>query len=119
MAPYTEITDEPPFTHGGIPSMPGRVICDESSEFVTKPRGFVSTDMVRHPPHYTSHPSGVECIQITRHMNFCCGNVIKYLWRLGLKDAAIEGKTLQDLEKARQYLDFEIERVKEAMNADT
>src|SRR5581483_2936486 len=40
-----------------------------------------SPDMVNHPPHYTSHPSGVECIQVTEHMNFCLGNAIKYLWR--------------------------------------
>ena len=39
------------------------------------------TDMVNHPPHYTNHPSGVECIQITEHMNFCLGNALKYIWR--------------------------------------
>ena len=42
-------------------------------------------DMVNHPPHYTSDPSGVECIEITRHRNFNIGNAIKYLWRAGLK----------------------------------
>ena len=31
-------------------------------------------DSVNHPGHYTSHPSGVECIQVTEHMNFCIGN---------------------------------------------
>lgn len=74
-------------------------------------------DPVKHPEHYTSHPSGVECIQITRHMNFCCGNVVKYLWRHGLKDAHITGKMLEDLQKARQYLDFEIERIKELQSS--
>jgi hypothetical protein len=68
-------------------------------------------DPVKNPNHYTSHPSGVECIDITKHMNFCCGNVVKYIWRHGLKDAEISGKALEDLKKARQYLDFEIERV--------
>ena len=37
--------------------------------------------MVNHPVHYTNHPSGVEVIQITEHMNFCLGNAIKYLMR--------------------------------------
>lgn len=64
----------------------------------------VMTDMVNHPPHYTGHPSGVECIQITEHMGFCIGNAVKYLWRADLKGADIE-----DLQKARWYLDREIE----------
>lgn len=62
-------------------------------------------DTVNHPPHYTAHPSGVECIQITEHMNFCLGNAIKYLWRADLKDDAIE-----DLKKAVWYVKREIER---------
>lgn len=64
-----------------------------------------NTDLVNHPPHYTSHPSGIECIQITEHMSFCVGNAIKYLWRADEKGAAI-----QDLEKARWYIDREIKR---------
>ena len=35
-------------------------------------------DNVNHPKHYTSHASGVECIEITEHYNFCVGNAIKY-----------------------------------------
>lgn len=42
-------------------------------------------DPVNHPQHYTSHPSGVECITIARHYCFTIGNAIKYLWRAGLK----------------------------------
>lgn len=67
-------------------------------------------DPVNHPKHYTSHPSGVECITITRHMNFNCGNVVKYLWRCGLKDSA---PSLQELQKAAWYLNDEITRIKE------
>lgn len=63
--------------------------------------------MVNHPPHYTAHPSGVECIQITRHMNFNLGNATKYIWRAGLKGEAIE-----DLEKAQFYIADEIARLK-------
>ena len=58
------------------------------------------------PPHYQAHPSGIQCIQITEHMNFCLGNAIKYIWRAGLKNNAIE-----DLEKARWYIDREIARI--------
>ena len=57
---------------------------------------------VTHPVHYTSHPSGVECLQITEHMNFCLGNVMKYVWRADLKGE------VEDLKKARFYLDREI-----------
>jgi hypothetical protein len=64
-------------------------------------------DPVKHPSHYTSHPSHVECIEITRHMNFNLGNVIKYIWRAGLKDETV---TIQDLEKAHWYLSDEINR---------
>jgi hypothetical protein len=62
-------------------------------------------DDVNHPPHYTKHPSGIECIQVVEWMNFCLGNVIKYVWRADLK-----GTGIPDLEKARWYLDREIER---------
>ncbi len=67
--------------------------------------GRVTTE-VNHPIHYTSHPSGVECIQITEHMNFNLGNAVKYIWR-----AALKGKSRQDLEKAVWYLQREIARV--------
>jgi hypothetical protein len=60
-------------------------------------------DMVNHPPHYKAHPSGVECIQIVEHMGFCLGNAVKYIWRADLKGNAVE-----DLKKARFYLDREI-----------
>ena len=60
---------------------------------------------VDHPPHYTNHPSGVECIQITEHMNFCLGNAVKYIWRADLKDNDIE-----DLYKAKWYIEREIQR---------
>lgn len=58
------------------------------------------------PNHYRSHPSGVECIQVTEHMNFCIGNAIKYLWRAGQKGDAVE-----DLKKAEWYIRREIERL--------
>jgi len=66
------------------------------------------SDPVNHPQHYTSHPSGVECIQITQHLNFCIGNAVKYLWRAGLKGEAVE-----DLKKAAWYINCEINRLQQ------
>lgn len=60
-------------------------------------------DLINHPPHYTSHPSGVECITVVEHYGFCLGNAIKYIWRAGLK-----GGALDDLKKAQWYLNREI-----------
>ena len=65
-------------------------------------------DPVERPAHYTSHQSGIECIQITEHMNFCIGNAIKYLFRAGKKDG--HEKYIQDLRKAVWYINREIER---------
>lgn len=65
-----------------------------------------TSDMVNSPKHYNSHPSGVECISVTKHMNFCLGNAFKYIWRAGLKNDKIE-----DLKKAIWYLQTEIERL--------
>lgn len=70
-------------------------------------------DMVNHPPHYTSsdakcskckHP--IECIDVTRTMEFVQGNAIKYLWRYKDKNG------LQDLLKAQWYLNDLIEQMK-------
>lgn len=67
-------------------------------------------DNIHHPKHYTSHPSGIECIDITQHHNFCIGNVIKYLWRAGLKG---QDTHIEDLRKAMWYLDREIQRLEQ------
>lgn len=69
-------------------------------------RGNVTVeDKVNHPNHYNSHPSGIECIQVTEHLNFCLGNAIKYIWRADDKENDIE-----DLRKAVWYVNREIER---------
>jgi hypothetical protein len=73
-------------------------------------------DPVNHPPHYTSSPARcecgrqIECIDVTRHLNFNRGNVIKYVWRAGSK-----GSEVEDLEKALWYLKDELERVRGAV----
>ena len=66
------------------------------------------SEAVNHPKHYTSHPSGIEAIEVTRHMNFNTGNAIKYLWRAGIKN---EDAHIQDLEKALFYVKDEIRRL--------
>lgn len=65
----------------------------------------IEHDPVAHPKHYTQHPSGIECIQITEHMGFCLGNAVKYIWRADLK-----GNSIEDLKKAVWYIEREIER---------
>ena len=72
-------------------------------------------DPINHPEHYTSHPSGIECIEVTRHMGFAAGNVIKYLWRNGLKDGE---PSLKDLKKAAWYLNDMIDQLEKLPNAD-
>lgn len=78
-------------------------------------------DPVNHPLHYTSHPSGVECIEITEHMGFNLGNAIKYLWRHGFKPEHFVDATakaaIQDLRKAIWCIDREIQRL-ERINED-
>lgn len=70
----------------------------------------LSSDNVSHPPHYANGWSnGAEVIDLTEHLSFCAGNVVKYVCRAGRKDP---GKHVEDLKKARWYIDREIERVK-------
>ena len=74
-----------------------------------------TNDMVNHPKHYTSHPSGIECIEITRYYCFAIGSAIKYLWRAGLKQEqgmADKEKEIQDLEKAIWYINDRIKQLK-------
>ena len=81
-------------------------------------------DNVDHPSHYTQHPSGIECIEITRHYCFSIGNAIKYLWRAGLKkDASMDDKMkeIEDLRKAIWYINdriHQLEGPKESNDTD-
>ena len=98
-----------------IPSMPGNVI--QRAEDLTRARAVqrdtvtldiddVPEDVVNHPKHYTSHPSGVECIQVTEHMGFNLGNALKYIWRADLK----HDNASEDLNKALWYIKRELEK---------
>ena len=61
---------------------------------------------VNHPPHYNQNPSGIECIDVIEHMPFNVGSAIKYLWRAGYKQDAVE-----DFQKAIWYIEREITRI--------
>lgn len=63
-------------------------------------------DEVNHPPHYTSHPSGVECIEIAERLGFNIGNAVKYIFRRDLKGAG----AVIDLRKAIWYITRELQR---------
>lgn len=65
----------------------------------------VNDESINHPKHYTSHPSGIEVIQITEHMNFCLGNAIKYILRHEHKGG------IEDLKKAIWYINREITKL--------
>lgn len=72
------------------------------------------TDNVNHPAYYTSHPSGIECIDVVRHYCFSIGNAIKYLWRAGLKkEQGIDeiDKEIEDLKKAIWYINDRIHQL--------
>ena len=80
-----------------------------------------NTDSVNHPSHYTwlKELCGIEVIDITRHMNFCCGCALKYILRAGhKKDARLTDteKRIEDLNKAIWYLKDEIKRITEFNN---
>lgn len=64
-------------------------------------------DAVSNPAHYTAF-KGFEVIQLTEVLNFCRGNAVKYIARAGLKSKDTE---LEDLRKARWYIDREIGRL--------
>jgi len=64
---------------------------------------------VNHPSHYADGWSnGAEVIDITENLNFNRGNAVKYIARAGRKDAM---KTVEDLKKARWYIDRELKRL--------
>jgi len=69
-----------------------------------------NVDMINSPPHYNQ--TGIECIHAISaatgdgFKHYLQGNIMKYLWRFDYKD-----KPIEDLEKAKWYLDKLIEEV--------
>ena len=100
-------------TYDGTQCIHGSLLTlEEDEEGETGECTGIALDIVSHPAHYTSLGvkckgcgHDIECIDVVEHMNFNLGNVVKYAWRVDDKDEPIE-----NLRKARQYLDFEIAR---------
>lgn len=69
------------------------------------------SEAVNHPSHYGGADNPYEAIKVIEawDLGFCLGNAVKYISRAGKKS---EETTIQDLEKARWYLDREISRRK-------
>lgn len=134
-------TKTPNFTVQSQDTMVANKVADAATQAVTEPRNldwkykdrlyppdapYLQKDLkemvektqelieVKHPKHYNSHPSGVECITIAQHHTFNTGNAIKYLWRAGLKVPVGKNETeaaIKDLQKAKEYIEFEIRRL--------
>lgn len=67
------------------------------------------SDNVNHPSHYNDGKIEVINYIEDKNLGFHLGNAVKYISRAGKKDPA---KHIEDLEKARWYLDREIQRLK-------
>ena len=65
-------------------------------------------DPVANPAHYTWFPADIEPIDLIEHLPYNRGAACKYLMRAGRKDTADE---IEDLKKARWYVDREIARL--------
>ena len=65
------------------------------------------SDQVNHPAHYGGADNPYEAIKVIEAwgLGFSLGNAVKYIARAGKKDSV-----LQDLKKARWYLDREISK---------
>ncbi|MFD7552995.1 DUF3310 domain-containing protein [Streptomyces sp. NPDC059835] len=83
-------------------------LAEDEIEALSAPVTDGGDSAVDHPSHYTWLPNGLEVIDLTENLNFSRGNAVKYLCRAGRKDAATE---LEDLKKARWYIDREIHRL--------
>ena len=119
MADYYRLMAEGATTYPCTEETKVSVDVAELAKIAAAAKNQAKDDPVDHPAHYTSHPSGVECIDIAKWYDFCVGNAIKYIWRAGLKHSAVlsdDEKQLEDLKKARWYLSKEIEELEAKLN---
>lgn len=68
-------------------------------------------EQVNNPAHYGGADNPYEAIKVIEAwgLGFSLGNTVKYISRAGKKDTA---KTVEDLEKAKWYLERAIEKLK-------
>lgn len=95
----------------------------DALEYFIRVDGAEKESRVNHPSHYTwlKDLCGIEVIDITRHMNFNLGNVIKYTLRAGHKSEeglSDKQKHIEDLKKALFYIKDEIKRLEEKEKKD-
>jgi len=97
--------------------------CPLTKELPMTPDEVTMPDKVNHPSHYTwlKDKCGIEVIDITRHLDFCTGNAVKYLLRAGHKEEAdmtsVE-KEIEDLKKAKWYIDDKINELMKENNLE-
>ncbi len=73
----------------------------------------INKEVVNHPSHYNKNKNNIEVIDIIEGQDwgegFNRGNCLKYILRAGIKNP---DKEIEDLEKARWYIDREIQRLR-------
>lgn len=71
----------------------------------------MSKEAVNHPQHYGVEDNLYEAIKVIEawKLDFCLGNTVKYISRAGKKDNIV-----QDLKKAKWYLERKINQLEEA-----
>lgn len=84
----------------------GHTIAFTSDELDPLPGDIPAGDPVNRPSHYTWLPGGIEVVDVAQNFNYNRGNILKYIMRAGRK-----GDEIEDLQKAAQYLEFEIKRM--------
>lgn len=87
--------DTPP---AGVTS-PGRALESTPFQGTPAPARDGTHDQVNRPAHYTAHPSGVECIEISEHLCANLAQALQYVWR-----APYKGRMAEDLAKARWFI---------------
>lgn len=93
------------------PLTPENELVDSKMEIATNE----NVDIVSNPAHYTMGTIEPKDFIRDQDLNFNRGNVIKYTVRSGRKD---KSKEIEDLRKAKQYLEFEIEYLEGQLNGD-
>jgi hypothetical protein len=104
--------NEPQASYGKwIFEMVGDIACINKGHFrwIEPPLATDTAGEVSHPSHYGGEDNPYEAIKVinAHDLNFCLGNAIKYVLRAGKKESDTKK---QDLEKAIQYLQFEIDK---------
>lgn len=77
-----------------------------------------SKEAVNHPAHYGGADDLYECIKVIEawQLGFNLGNTVKYIARAGKKRQGRRAASIEDLEKARWYLNRQIELLKSKHN---